>query len=186
MQTPSVAAVKVFREGSNVAINLAEVQVFADVDGQSVNVALASAGALPSQSSTYADSSDFQASIAIDGVTTHSHLSPHPHGYISHTKFSTNPWWQVTLDHLYPVTSVVVWNRQDCCTERLTGANIQLLATDGSVIAENTLGNTYNQIQITFALNDDVSLFGEMEISCLIIPKSELTNKFYLLVLSYT
>lgn len=39
---------------------------------------------------------------------------------VASTNSETNPWWQVDLGVAAPVREVVVWNRTDCCTERLS------------------------------------------------------------------
>jgi len=50
----------------------------------------------------------------------------------THTDIQDNPWWAVDLGSFYYITTVVVHNREDCCSERLAGitavASDQLLA----------------------------------------------------------
>jgi len=43
-------------------------------------------------------------------------------------------FWQVTLDSPQTVTSVVVYNRGDCCQDRLAGYRIALLDSNSNVI----------------------------------------------------
>ena len=38
---------------------------------------------------------------------------------LSHTAFEANPWWQVDLGGSHQIESIDVWNRTDCCTDRL-------------------------------------------------------------------
>ncbi|XP_064196304.1 uncharacterized protein LOC135257470 isoform X2 [Anguilla rostrata] len=47
-------------------------------------------------------------------------------GSCSHTKGETNPWWRVDLLKSYNITSVAVSNREDCCSERINGAEIHV------------------------------------------------------------
>ncbi|MEU2431585.1 discoidin domain-containing protein [Streptomyces sp. NPDC007861] len=41
------------------------------------------------------------------------------HGSVSHTLQEQQPWWQVDLGNTQELGSVTVWNRVDCCAERL-------------------------------------------------------------------
>jgi len=42
----------------------------------------------------------------------------------SHTAVENKPSWQVTLDSVYKVKLVVIYNRGDCCTDRLSNSKI--------------------------------------------------------------
>ncbi|ROL29809.1 Fucolectin-1, partial [Anabarilius grahami] len=44
----------------------------------------------------------------------------------SSTLSETNPWWRLDLRHIYRVSKVVVINRNDCCAERINGAEIHI------------------------------------------------------------
>ncbi|XP_072548656.1 fucolectin-1-like [Salminus brasiliensis] len=59
---------------------------------------------------------------AIDG-NTDSHFY---HGSCSATDWQQNPWWRVDLLDEYTVTSIVVTNRRDCCSEYINGAEIHV------------------------------------------------------------
>ncbi|KAJ8415644.1 hypothetical protein AAFF_G00402010, partial [Aldrovandia affinis] len=50
----------------------------------------------------------------------------HEIGSCSHTKVETDPWWSVDLHRKHRVTSVTITNREDCCSERLDGAEIRI------------------------------------------------------------
>jgi hypothetical protein len=43
-----------------------------------------------------------------------------PDGSVTATNLDTNAWWQVDLGASASVSSIVVWNRTDCCSSRLT------------------------------------------------------------------
>ena len=48
-------------------------------------------------------------------------------GSITHSVGSSlNPWWRVDLGADYDVSAIVVWNRTDCCSERLDGAVVYI------------------------------------------------------------
>lgn len=44
----------------------------------------------------------------------------------THTQEETNPWWRVDLLVPIAVAAVRITNRQDCCQERLDGAEIRI------------------------------------------------------------
>ncbi|MFU8855086.1 glycosyl hydrolase family 95 catalytic domain-containing protein [Micromonospora sp. SL1-18] len=66
------------------------------------------------QSSTY---SGGVATRAVDGNTD----GAWKNGSVTHTIYPTKqPWWEVDLERSYPLSGVAVWNRTDCCSERLS------------------------------------------------------------------
>jgi hypothetical protein len=40
---------------------------------------------------------------------------------VSHTQGEASPWWEVDLGAVYDIGKVVIWNRKDCCWDRLQG-----------------------------------------------------------------
>ncbi|MGA2114808.1 MAG: discoidin domain-containing protein [Bryobacteraceae bacterium] len=63
------------------------------------------------QSSTMSD-----AGKAVDGNTDGAYF----HGSLSHTGADENAWWQVDLGAPAKIASIVIWNRTDCCSGRLS------------------------------------------------------------------
>ncbi|XP_063690821.1 uncharacterized protein LOC134823326 [Bolinopsis microptera] len=61
------------------------------------------------------------AARAIDGNTANSWTQ----NSCTHTKASGTAWWKVNLGVLYKVHKVVIYNRMDCCGDRLDGAQVQ-------------------------------------------------------------
>ncbi|XP_036395444.1 uncharacterized protein LOC118785025 [Megalops cyprinoides] len=59
---------------------------------------------------------------AIDGLRNANYSS----GSCTHTELQTDPWWRVDLRRKYRVTSVTITNREDCCHERINGAEIRI------------------------------------------------------------
>ncbi|XP_048057784.1 pentraxin fusion protein-like [Megalobrama amblycephala] len=55
----------------------------------------------------------------------------------THTKTEFNPWWRVDLGNVYSISNVTITNRQDCCKERLRGAQIRI----GNSLANNGNNN---------------------------------------------
>ena len=101
---PYTFVVQGIRTGSNVAV------------GQSAT-----------QSSTYPDDCSGPASKAVDGNTS---------GNTGDCSFSTTnnepqDWWQVDLGAPYPIQVIDLWNRTDCCGDRLSNFDL-LVSTDGS------------------------------------------------------
>ena len=47
------------------------------------------------------------------------------------------PWWRIDLLDIYPLTRIVLWNRTDCCSERLSNFEVSVLDEDlGEVFLE--------------------------------------------------
>ncbi len=72
------------------------------------------------------------------GTTTHTNGAP--------------SWWEVDLLDTYDITEIVLWNRLDCCSERLTDFTITILDADGNVTFEE--GGLDALSQATFTLSD--------------------------------
>jgi hypothetical protein len=70
-------------------------------------------GRTATQSSTYGPTTG--ASNAVDGNTDGSYWD----GSITHTNLDANAWWQVDLGASAAVGSISIWNRTDCCPQRL-------------------------------------------------------------------
>ncbi|ROL52948.1 Fucolectin-1 [Anabarilius grahami] len=47
-------------------------------------------------------------------------------GSCTHTNVEFNPWWRVDLGKVYSISNVTITNREDCCKERLKGAQIRI------------------------------------------------------------
>ena len=73
------------------------------------------------------DSNQVYAGVAGDAVDGHESLS--------HTECEQNPWWTVDLQADYPVKEVVLFNRRDCCFDQLSGALVEILDSNGAVLA---------------------------------------------------
>jgi hypothetical protein len=101
--------------------------------GQSSNLAI---GKSTSQSSTLPGSSG--PAVAVDGNTNGDYFS----GSVTHTNFDTNAWWQVDLGGPASITSVSIWNRTDCCSDRLNDywvfvSSTPFLSTDTPATLQN-------------------------------------------------
>jgi len=81
-----------------------------------------------------------KASKAINGNTS---------GYFStqqcsHTEYQHQPWWKVDLHFFYSINTIVIWNRIDCCMDRLDNAEIKIYIDDILVDTKNlgVMGDT--------------------------------------------
>jgi len=76
------------------------------------------------------------------------------YGTFSHTQPNL-PWWKVDLQTSYNIGVVKLYNRQDCCQERLSNLKINLLDVHNDVSpSERTYGDVRNgQIELKFNFN---------------------------------
>jgi glucose/arabinose dehydrogenase len=109
--------VRIQKSGPGV-VALAEVEVF----GGAAAVANAALGRAASQSSTAAGG---VASRAVDGQVDGAWGA----GSVTHTFVNTPAWWEVDLGGAVAVEWVDIWNRTDCCGDRLSQYHV-LLSND--------------------------------------------------------
>ncbi|MEM7257828.1 MAG: discoidin domain-containing protein, partial [Pseudomonadota bacterium] len=113
--------VRVQLEGTN-HLQLAEVQVFGQRLTGISNLALQGSA---SQSSQFGNDSRFPASNVINGNTGGNGAAANQ---VNHTNADANAWWELDLGDVYDLDSIKIWNRNDCCQDRL--ANFVLLVSD--------------------------------------------------------
>jgi hypothetical protein len=117
----------VVRAASNKHLQLSQVVV---LDESGSNVAL---GKPCTSSSYWGHDISGNANNAVDGILG---LKRHPHEFHS---AAFGDWWMVDLQRVHTVVSVAVYNRGDCCQDRLAGAHMLLLNGDKFVIADRIL-----------------------------------------------
>lgn len=72
---------------------------------------------------------------AVDGNTNGVFLN----GSVSHTQEGqVNPWWRVDLGSVQPIGDLEVWNRTDCCGDRLAGYKVEVLDAANAVVWSST------------------------------------------------
>ncbi|KAJ8415645.1 hypothetical protein AAFF_G00402020 [Aldrovandia affinis] len=71
----------------------------------------------------------------------------------THTEAETDPWWRVDLLREHRVTSVTITNREDCCSERLDGAEIRI----GNSMENNGNNNPVCAVVSTIPAGDSVT-----------------------------
>ena len=123
----SLAEVEVFGtailDGTNAPTNLPPMLPTASPTSRSMEPVNLSRGKPTSQTSTRFGG---VAAKAVDGNTD----GDFENGSVTHTLHSTNPNWSVDLLSRYTINHVKIYNRSDCCGERLRGFKVTLW--DGS------------------------------------------------------
>ena len=89
------------------------------------------------------------AASAVDGNTDGNFFD----GSVTATNLDPNAWWQVDLGASATVSSIVIWNRTDCCGSRLSDywvfvSDTPFLATDTPATLQNRAG-TFGSHQTT-------------------------------------
>ncbi|XP_071954528.1 fucolectin-5-like isoform X1 [Antedon mediterranea] len=77
----------------------------------------------------------------------------------THTTFMNNPWWYVDLGTEKVISKIVIFNREDCCAERLAGAEVCV----GNNKAPPFSGNA--QCALTISRMDAIAI-NPIEMSC--------------------
>jgi hypothetical protein len=95
-------------------LTLCEVEIF----GNRLDAPLISRDKVVSQSSTGFNG---PANLANDAK----YSQVYNHGTCTHTDSEVNPWWEIDLGKKHSVDSVKVWNRADCCGDRLSSLIVQ-------------------------------------------------------------
>ncbi|MCK5828942.1 MAG: discoidin domain-containing protein [Methylococcales bacterium] len=62
-----------------------------------------------------------EASRANDGNTNGNYYQQ---SSVSHTELQTQPWWQLDLESTQQIDKIKIYNRTDCCTDRLANVNV--------------------------------------------------------------
>ena len=90
-----------------------------------------------SQSSYFANSMQPTANKAVDGNTNGRFNG----GSVTHTGYDQNAWWQVDLSAAKRIESITLWNRTDCCSNRLANFYVFVSKSDMSGKSYNALVN---------------------------------------------
>jgi NedA-like, galactose-binding domain len=145
--------VRVQLSGTNY-LSLAEVQVLgAPVSDLALNQPA-------TQSSTYAPGFT-DASKAVDGNTD----GVYADGSLTHTNLDANAWWEVDLGASVAVGSIVVWNRADCCGNRLSDywvfvSNTPFLSTDTPTTLQSRAGTFSSHQTVQPSPSASISIAG--------------------------
>jgi hypothetical protein len=127
--------VRISVPGRNQYLGLAEVQVFSS--GQNV-----AQGKLAKQSTTFYSGTPNR---AVDGNTD----GVYGNNSITHTTLQTDPWWEVDLGQGVVINQVAIWNRTDCCTERLENFTVEVLDDQRKAVWKKT-GQPAPKLSVSF------------------------------------
>jgi hypothetical protein len=95
---------------------------------------------IATQSSTGFWNFSADAGRAIDNNTNGNYWD----GSVSHTELDYQAWWQVDLGSSRSIDDIVIWNRTDCCSERLSNFTVSVLNDNNSVVWSNSYSNSPN------------------------------------------
>lgn len=90
------------------------------------------------QSSLYPSTLSFEAGNALDGNNN----GDDGGNSITHTLREANAWWEVDLGAVYAVSYIKLWNRSDCCADRLS--NFYILSSEAPFTSQD-LNTSLNQ-----------------------------------------
>lgn len=77
------------------------------------------------------------ASRAIDGNTS----GIWSQGSVTHTVNESNPWWEVDLGGRYDIDEIIIYNRTNCCMDRLSNFTVSI--RDGSTTTFSQFNSNY-------------------------------------------
>ena len=97
------------------------------------------AGKNTEQSSVYASNVDkFGPANAVDGNQT----GVVNEFTVTHTLNEENSWWRVDLGAVYDISSITVYNRTECCSVRITGAQVRVGLLNTNIPEDYSLAGT--------------------------------------------
>ena len=97
---------------------------------------LALSGSAEQSSTSY----NGDASRAIDGNTS----GEWSNGSVTHTSNEDTPWWQVRLDADTTIEEVIIWNRTNCCSDRLSNFDVFVYNVAGTQVYKTTISDAPN------------------------------------------
>ena len=75
--------------------------------------------------------------FAVDGNTNTNYFDRAGDAQCTQTSPQTNPWWRVDFERLVNVKRVRVYNRADCCSDRLQGFNVYVGNNPDDAVIKN-------------------------------------------------
>jgi hypothetical protein len=140
-------------DGGNNAISLAEVNVLGSALFNYSNLSL---GSSPSQSSTLGNTANPDATKAIDGNFTNSFNS----GSTTHTNPGAGGpvFWETSLASFSAINEIALYNRGDCCGDRLSNFRVSIFDGANEVWGEDYFTGTGNAPNI-FSVQEDAGGF---------------------------
>jgi len=115
-----------------------------------------------SQSSDYSASA--KASKAIDGDASGSFVS------CSCTKEQEGAWWEIDLGFEMPIDHVVIFNRNDCCPERLDNVSVSLLDSSRKQVIQRKIGDAPFRSVLTFNQDSVLPESDKRDYELIVLP----------------
>ncbi|WP_025741137.1 chondroitinase-B domain-containing protein [Aquimarina pacifica] len=126
----------VFTGGSGYLLNVDSFEFTESTEPNNDNLAL---DGTASQSSNYSSTLG-QANLAIDGNTNGNWNG----GSVTHTLSLTGSWWQVVLNQETNIGEIVIYNRINCCMDRLSNFTVTVINSSGNEVYTQTITETPN------------------------------------------
>ena len=117
--------VRVFIQGDKKTLSLAEVEVRGTPAAATPTSWVSVAKGKTAKQSSDGVGEAGVASKAVDGNTS-GHWTANNTNSFTHTNEENNPWWEVDLGSFYDISEIRIWNRTDCCQERLQDFHIMV------------------------------------------------------------
>lgn len=142
--------VRIQLQSTNQILTIPEVQVFAGNNSLSLTLPAGGGstgvytngalGRTATQSSTLTAGYPWIASLAVDGSVPGDSTST------THTNLDANAWWEVDLGSVQEILNIYLWNRADCCQNRLS--NYYILVSD-TPFSSTSLSTTLAQAGVS-------------------------------------
>ncbi|MEO1262000.1 MAG: DM9 repeat-containing protein [Bacteroidota bacterium] len=78
---------------------------------------------------------------------------------LTHTQDEKDAWWEVDLGAVYDVSKIEIWNRRDCCWDRLK--NFYVMVSEGPISSNSTTNNQFVSGANSFTTGDHPSMILE-------------------------
>jgi hypothetical protein len=137
-QAPASLTINVGRTGRYVRVQLAGTNFLSLAEVEVMSAVDLALGKPATQSSTLYTS----AAAAVDGNRD----GNFGNASVTHTSNTFQPWWQVDLGNSQSLDTVRLWNRTDCCGDRLS--NFYVLVSDQPFVSTD-LNTTINQAGVS-------------------------------------
>ena len=72
-------------------------------------------------------------------------------GSLFHSVEQTNPWVGVDLGLTATVSKIIIWNRTDCCQDRIIGAILEVFDSSGTIVHSETITTSEDTYIFEFA-----------------------------------
>lgn len=130
--------IRIFNKGYGTALSLAEVEIF---DHNLSNIARDPSKVYSVwQTDTIRNDSESDALNAVDGNVS----GQWSQGSVTHTTTGSRRNWQIAFKKQEAIKSIRIYNRTDCCSDRLEGATLELWS-NSAVKAVHTLNGDHKQ-----------------------------------------